>query len=127
MNCSAFKWLLCLLLSLALAQPLMVMAMDHHEDEPCLFTDIDLASGAIDVVGSVSIGDHDASHMAECCMPCAQCAVNLALLIEDATSPRRPCLVIWSTGRQLRARSLIALLAFKPSSLNVQLAYGGPR
>lgn len=86
MNCSTFKWLLCLLISLVLAQPLIVVAMDHHEDEPCLFTDIDLASGAIEVVGSVSIDDHDASHMAEYCMPCAQCAVNLALLIEDATS-----------------------------------------
>ncbi len=86
MTCSAFKWLLCVLLGFALAQPMTVMASDHHEDMPCLFTDIDLASGAVEAVGSVGIGDHDTSHMAECCMPCAQCAANLAMLIEDVTS-----------------------------------------
>ncbi|MFC7368689.1 MULTISPECIES: hypothetical protein [Vreelandella] len=98
MTGSAFKWLLCVLLGFALAQPITVMAIDYHENTPCLVTGVDQASGAAELNGVVSGGDHDTSHAPECGMPCAQCAANLAMPIEDVTSamPALPCyLVNW--------------------------------
>lgn len=83
----SFKWLLCLLLGLALAQPMTVVAIDHHENEHCLFTETVPISEAIENTGSDSSHHHDDSHTSECCMPCGQCTANLALLIEDVAFP----------------------------------------
>lgn len=103
MICPAFKWLLCLLLGFALAQPMTVMAIDHHEDLPCMFTGVDSASGVAELAGAISGGDHETPHASECCMPCAQCAANLAVPIEDVTSAisTLPCyLVNWSLAHR---------------------------